>query len=129
MFEQIEMINMARALTDHAAKRNTVIARNIANADTPDYKAKDLEPFNKVYRQSAGPGLRTTRQGHLATPEFSPANAREITAGEVPSPNGNSVSLEEELVKTAQLKREHDISVGIYRSALDVMRLSLSKRV
>lgn len=128
MFERIEMINMARALTGHAARRNTVVARNIANADTPDYKASDLEPFEKTYRQASAPGLRVTRSGHMATPAFSPANPREVVTGEVPSPNGNSVSLEEELVKTAQLKREHDISLGIYRSALDLMRLSLGRR-
>lgn len=129
VFERIEMLNMARALTGHAAQRNTVVARNIANADTPGYKAGDLEPFEKTYRRASAPGLRVTRVGHMETPAFSPADAREIVTGEVPSPNGNSVSLEEELVKTAQLKREHDLSLGIYRSALDLMRLSLGKRV
>lgn len=128
MFEHIEMIKMARALTGHAAQRNTVIARNIANADTPEYRPSDLEPFEKVYRQGTAPGLRTTRERHLSTPAFSPAHAREINNGEVPSPNGNAVSIEEELVKTAQLKRQHDLSLGIYRSALDIMRMSIGKR-
>lgn len=129
MFEKIEMMRMARAMGQHVAQRQTVVARNIANADTPDYKARDLEPFEDSYRRRDGiPALRTSDPRHIASPDWSPAAARQITGEAGVSPNGNSVSLEAEMLKAAELKREHDLSLGIYRSALDLMRTSIGRR-
>jgi flagellar basal-body rod protein FlgB len=44
-----------------------------------------------------------------------------------PSPNGNTVSLETELVRSASAKRQHDVSLAIYRSSLDILRASLGR--
>ena len=128
MFEKIEMLRMARAMGQHAAQRQTVVARNIANADTPGYKARDIEPFEEGYRRAAFGALRATDPRHLQTPDWSPAAARPVFQDGGASPNGNSVSLEEEMLKAAELKREHDLSLGIYRSALDLMRTSTGRR-
>lgn len=129
MFEKIEMMRMARAMGQHVAQRQTMVARNIANADTPDYKARDLEAFEDSYRRSdGGAALRTTDPRHVATPDWSPASAQIATGERGVSPNGNSVSLEDEMLKAAELKREHDLSLGIYRSALDLMRTSIGRR-
>lgn len=129
MFEKIEMMRMARAMGRHAAERQIIVARNIANSDTPDYKAKDLEPFEDSYRrQATGATLRATDPRHLAGPDWSPAAARVVSTESDIAPNGNSVSLEGEMLKAAQLKREHDLSLGIYRSALDLMRTSIGRR-
>ncbi|RNF35183.1 FlgB family protein [Paracoccus methylarcula] len=128
MFERIELMNMARAMTDHAVRRNTVVARNIANADTPGFKTRDLQSFADSYRRTDPPPLRTSRSGHVATPFWSAASPREVMSGTRNSPNGNSVSLEEEMLKLAETKREHDLSLGIYRSALTLMRTSIDRR-
>lgn len=129
MFEKIEMMRMARAMGQHVAQRQAIVARNIANADTPGYKAQDLQSFEDSYRRRDDlPALRTTDRRHLPTPEWSPAAARVLPAETGVSPNGNSVSLEDEMLKAAELKREHDLSLGIYRSALDLMRTSIGRR-
>ncbi|MBM3605196.1 MAG: FlgB family protein [Alphaproteobacteria bacterium] len=129
MFENIEMMRMARAMGQHVSQRHVLVARNIANADTPGYRAADMQPFAESYRRSAaGDPLRTTSHRHLALPEWSPGAPRAIQAEGPVSPNGNSVSLEEEMVRAAEVKREHELSLGIYRSALDLMRSSLGRR-
>lgn len=129
MFEKIEMMRMARAMGQHVAERQTIVARNIANADTPGYKAQDLQAFEDSYRgRNDIPALRTTDERHLSTPDWSPAAARVTSAETGVSPNGNSVSLEDEMLKAAELKREHDLSLGIYRSALELMRTSIGRR-
>ncbi len=122
MFEKIEMMRMARAMGQHAAQRHVVVARNIANADTPGYRAQDLG-----YHRATTGALRVTNARHLDRPDWSPAS-RIVTPDGETSPNGNSVSLEEEMLKAAELKRQHDLSLGIYRSALDLMRSSLGRR-
>jgi len=127
MFEKIEMMRMARAMGQHAAQRHVVVARNIANADTPGYRAQDLGSFEDGYHRATTGALRVTNARHLDRPDWSPAS-RIVTPDGETSPNGNSVSLEEEMLKAAELKRQHDLSLGIYRSALDLMRSSLGRR-
>ena len=126
MFEKIEMMRMARALGQHASQRQITVARNIANADTPGFKAEDVASFADNYRAASAP-MRTTDPRHLDAPEWSPA-AHAATAETGVSPNGNSVSLEEEMLKAAEVKRSHDLSLGIYSSALDLMRTSIGRR-
>ncbi|MFV0382878.1 FlgB family protein [Paracoccus sp. (in: a-proteobacteria)] len=128
MFERIEMMNMARAMTDHAARRQIIVARNVANADTPGFKTLDLEAFEDSYRRSDMAGLRATRSGHLGSADWSPAASREFGVETGLSPNGNSVSLEDEMVKEAETRREHELSLGIYRSSLDLLRTSIGRR-
>lgn len=127
MFEGLELLRMTHAMGDHVAQRQSIVARNIANADTPGYRARDLEPFEASYRRDAFGPMRRTDSRHLATPDWSPATAHVLTQDGELSPNGNSISLEEEMLKAAELKREHDLSLGIYRSALGLMRTSIGR--
>lgn len=129
MFEKIEMMQMARAMGLHVQQRHIETARNIANADTPGYRARDLPDFAETYRQERAAGvLRVSHARHMDSPRWSPAGAR-VTEAEGPvSPNGNSVSLEEEMVRGAEVKRQHDMSLAIYRSGLDLIRSSLGRR-
>jgi flagellar basal-body rod protein FlgB len=50
------------------SRRNEVLASNLANADTPGYKARDFD-FNAILRREMQPAVRlaTTRPGHIAT--------------------------------------------------------------
>lgn len=128
MFERIETLRMAAAMAVHAAGRQAVIASNVANADTPGYRAGDLRSFAETYAGRGEPlPLRATRPGHLAAPEA--ARPREVVLDRAaePSPNGNTVSLETELVRSASAKRQHDVSLAIYRSSLDLLRSSLGR--
>ena len=127
MFERIELMSIARAMTDHAAKRQTVVARNVANADTPGYAARDLEPFEDSYRNQHAPELRRTRTGHIDATVWTADERREFSVDGPASPNGNNVSLEEEMLRAAETKKQHELSLGIYRSALDLMRTSLGR--
>ena len=127
MFEKIEMMRMARALGAHASERHLVVARNIANADTPGFKAADTASFADSYHASSLTPMRTTDPRHLATPDWSPLTRQTVDETGL-SPNGNSVSLEEEMLKAAEVKRGHDLSLGIYSSALDLMRTSIGRR-
>lgn len=129
MFEKIEMLRMARAMGQHTQARHIEVARNIANADTPGFRAHDLRPFAETYRQAEEGGtLRVSNARHLDAPQWSPGGARVIEVAGPVSPNGNSVSLEEEMVRAAEVKSSHDRSLTIYRSGLDLLRSSLGRR-
>ncbi len=127
MFEKIDTMRMARSLMRHAADRQSVVARNVANADTPGYRAADLTGFAQTWRNGAAGDLRATRPDHL--PRIGWQDGGRLIADDAPaSPNGNTVTLEEEMLKAAEVKREHELSLGIYRSAIDLMRKAIGRR-
>jgi flagellar basal-body rod protein FlgB len=127
MFESIATLRMAGEMALHAAARQAVIAANVANADTPGYRAGDLRSFAETWRDGGTLALRTTRPQHLAEDASLRHGSAVADKGAEPSPNGNTVSLETELVRSASAKRQHDISLAIYKSSLDILRASLGR--
>lgn len=120
MFENLDIFRMAQSMAVHAGKRQAVIAQNVANSDTPGYKALDIKPFSEILQQ-AQPGKTPLR---TAVAQLSPFAVTD--SGE--SPNGNSVSVEQEIMKSVDASRQHDQALAIYRSALTIMRTSLGRR-
>jgi flagellar basal-body rod protein FlgB len=116
---------MAQALAAQSGARMAVIAENVANADTPGYKAKDVPAFAEVY-EAEGMQMRTTRPGHLGTATSGASVVADIARGHE-SPNGNSVSLEAEMVKSVETRQNHDMALAIYRATSDVIRASLGR--
>jgi flagellar basal-body rod protein FlgB len=125
MFEKLELTRMAQALASHAGARMGVIARNVAHADTPGYKAQDLPDFADVYGTS-GDGMRSTRPGHLDGPAPMVSAIPVIAQGRE-APNGNTVSLEGEMVKSVEARQSHEMALAVYRATSDVIRASLGR--
>lgn len=124
LFERIDTMRMARDLGAHAANRQRVIATNVANADTPGYRARDLREFDP---DRAPVQLKATRPGHVAAGGWGSA-AGIIDARGEPSPNGNSVSIEDEMLRAADAKRQFDLSLSVMQSGLTMMRTALGRR-
>jgi flagellar basal-body rod protein FlgB len=51
MFDRLEIFSLASAQARHAAARQAVVAQNIANSDTPGYRARDIGDFADMLRQ------------------------------------------------------------------------------
>lgn len=90
---------------DVAVFRGKLIAANVAHAETPNYKAADLD-FSKVLSAVEGTGeiaLAKTNPMHLSTETSGPLvpiRYKMQPTGE-PRADGNTVNLEEELIKLA----------------------------
>ena len=128
MFENLDIFRMSYAMARHAGARQAVVAQNMANADTPGYAARDIAAFAALYEtsgRSAAP--RATRPGHLLGSGGStgpdPFTDDEATR----DPNGNSVSLETEMLRAIDVQRQHDRAIAIYRSSLTVLRTALGR--
>ena len=119
MFQNLDLFQQSAALARHAGRAQSLIARNIANADTPGYQARHLAPFDPGDR---GGTWQATRAGHLS-PEGQ--GARILTATEATSPNGNSVSLESEIFAAVEAQRSHNNALAIYRHALTMIRTAV----
>lgn len=127
MFDKPEILRMAAMSAANAASRLGAIGRNIANADTPGYRATDLKGFAETYRGQGELALNATRPGHLGGATDPARVARIAIAGHL-SPNGNNVSLEGEMMRAAVVRKDHDLALSIYRSSLGILRTSLGRR-
>ena len=125
MFQSLDVFKTSMAMARHAGQMQAVTAQNIANADTPRYKAKDLPSFHGMMGGSSG-AMRATRAKHLNGSQALQARAEERSKDM--DPNGNTVSLELEMVKAVDAKRQHDRALSIYRSGLSIMRASINTR-
>jgi flagellar basal-body rod protein FlgB len=128
MPQQLEILRMSQAMAVNAAARASAVARNIAQADTPGYKAREVAPFAETYRGAEGLAPRATRAGHLAGTSAPAAPELRLAATGTESPNGNTVSLEGEMMKAVEARRQHDTALAIYRKSLDILRLGLGRR-
>ncbi len=126
MFEIPDVMRMAQEKARHSAARQVVIAENIAQANTPGFRARDIAAFSDSYRSD--PTLRATRATHLDAPG-SRAELRPHVDSDAPTfaPNGNTVSLEREMMRAAKTRQGHDLALSIYSSARTVLRTALGR--
>lgn len=108
MMEKLELTRMSQGLAAHSGARLGLLARNVAHSDTPGYRAVDLPRFADVYRAGAG------GKGMQPLPL-----ARE--------PNGNSVSLEDQMRRMADVRQAHEMALAVYRSTSSVIRSALGR--
>ena len=127
MFQNLEVFQMSSAMARHAGARQALISENIANSDTPGYKSKDLNNFKDVFSTDQTGIQKATRDSHLhGSSEFGHSSEIIQMRGSN-SPNGNSVSIEGEMLKAAETNKQHDRSLAIYKSAMKILRFSLGK--
>jgi len=124
MGEPLRIFQTASAMAQHAGKRQALTAQNVANSDTPGYVAKSMPSFADTYGSHANFEMRTTRTNHISN-----ATHRQMSreGGSEPSPNGNAVSVEEEMFRAVEISREHNRALTIYRHALTVIRTTLGR--
>jgi flagellar basal-body rod protein FlgB len=127
VFENLEIFKMAGDMARHAVTRQEVIAKNIANADTPEYRAKDIASFARTYEQASGTTMRATRAAHILAPKDAAADYGVFETSGATSPNGNTVSLETEMMKSSQVRHEHDLALAIYKSSMNILRTSIGR--
>lgn len=119
MFQTLDLFTLSGDMARHAALRQTVVAQNIANADTPGYQARAIPAFGDLV---SAPAMRSARAGHLS------AATAPVSRLAEPSPNGNSVSLELEMINAVEAQREHSRALSIYRHSMSVIRSVIGGR-
>lgn len=115
------------------SQRQAVLAQNIANADTPDYRPRDLreKDFLRLAQGYAGRPTRIavakTDQGHLAgkgSARIGLAGAEQRLPYEI-SPDGNAVILEEQTAKAGQTALDHQLASNVYKKYIGMIKTAL----
>lgn len=127
MFQNLDMFKTAMSMARHAGVKQALTSQNVANSDTPGYRARSVTSFADLVPDNPRElALRTTRSAH-----FGHRNSLETTPVETRAnsdPNGNSVVLESEILNSVDTKRQHDRALAIYRASLGMLRSALSKQ-
>ena len=109
-------------------RRQSVLAQNVANADTPGYRPRDLSPFRReLDGQAARLALARTQAGHGGGSTAAALGARtERNAAEV-TPDGNAVSLDREAMRIAETDTAHAMAMAVHRSFMGLFRATLGR--
>lgn len=114
--DPLYLFDLASRQTRWASVRQATITGNIANANTPGYTARDVEPFNAVMNQTRL-SMAQTSPGHLDVPFAGAQTTKNGTqdSWEI-SASGNSVNIDQEMLKAADVNRTYTLNTNIVRS-------------
>jgi flagellar basal-body rod protein FlgB len=110
-------------------ERQRVLAENVANADTPGFRGRDLKQldFNDALRATGSVKVATTAPNHIggsAAGRF-PTDNR---GGFETTPRGNAVVLEDEMLKVAQTQMDHQAATALYARSIGLIKTALGRR-
>jgi flagellar basal-body rod protein FlgB len=113
--EPVSLFDLAAQQSRWLAVRQSAVASNVANANTPGYVAVDVEPFEKVLDKT-GVRMAATQAAHLTGQGTESGFA--VSEQDDPSilPSGNSVSLEDELLKAGDIRRQFELNTAIVKA-------------
>lgn len=114
-------------------QRQEVLARNIANADTPGYRPHDLRPFSfskMLDEPRQAVTMTATDSGHLSGRRREQADlaTRAERAPYETAPAGNAVVLEEQMAKVNETAVSHSLATGLYRKHLSMLNTATGPR-
>jgi flagellar basal-body rod protein FlgB len=130
---QIPLFSLMKSRMQMLGDRQRVIAENVANVSTPGYTPRDVDQkeFGRLLAQSASPAgagqvrMTATHAAHM-TPEPSGSMIAAVKAApdSETTLDGNSVVVEEQMMKIAETRMDFETMVGLYQKSLGLLRLA-----
>jgi len=127
MLDSMSFFALASKRLDWLAARQKVISENVANANTPDFLAKEVAGFDSVLAGTQS-GMTTTNARHIATGSGGHGGPQVMTdaAAWERSIDGNTVVLEQQTVKAAEVSESYRLAAQLYRKGHDLLTLSVT---
>ena len=128
---ELPILSMLRTKMQWHQERQRLLAENVSNADTANYRPRDLTALqfadSGALARPGGPvGLATTQSNHIAAANGSQFGDRR--GGYDVRPSGNSVNLEDEMMKVAANQMDHQAAISLYSRSMGLFRTALGKR-
>jgi len=131
----IPILSMLRTRLEWAQERQRVLAENVANADTPNFRPRDQsaptigDPSRAPPPAIANVALALTEQGHIAGAMSGTSAFRTTREGGYDvHPTGNAVNLEEEMMKVAANNMDYQAVTALYSRSLNLFKVALGKK-
>jgi|TARA_B110000196_G_C20870229_1_gene531655 flagellar basal-body rod protein FlgB len=131
-FNNITLFASARKRLDWLTQRQEVLAQNIANADTPKYRASDLKGFKFheiLRRESMQLNMSASEGDHLPgqRKRLRSFSEHKVRSPYETAPNGNSVVLEEQMAKVNESQINHQFTTNIYKKHIKMFMMALGR--
>lgn len=127
----LKLFKLAMTRMDWASQRQRVLSQNISNADTPDYRPKDLNPvdFKQVLRGAMAPPVLVSRTNvnHLKGTIPEPEPFRDMSQRKTfeASPDGNQVVVEEQMQKVSDTRAAYDTAITLMQANLKMLSIAI----
>jgi flagellar basal-body rod protein FlgB len=106
--------------------RQQLLASNIANADTPHYKAVDIDFGQALHQALAGPALRTTHPRHLTASNSGPFGVAVLYRTDVQGNiDGNTVDMDRERAQFAENALRYEALVRLLNVEIQHLKAAL----
>jgi flagellar basal-body rod protein FlgB len=110
----VYLFDLAGRHSQWLAVRQSAIAGNVANANTPSYQAKGVRPFEEVIsRTQLAMAASNPRHMQTSGTDIITAAGRGSSAA---SPSRNAVSLEQEMIAAGEVSRDFALNTSIVKS-------------
>lgn len=108
-------------------KKQSVLAENVANSDTPGYKAKELAPFTFAETlKQVNVGITTTDVRHIVPASMAGINAKTVKVKTSETlPSGNSVDLESQMMEVSKTGIEYNTITSLMRKIDKLFEIAL----
>jgi flagellar basal-body rod protein FlgB len=112
-------------------ERQQVLAQNVANADTPNFKPRDLKAvsFRDLVAGSSSGKLQVaaTQAHHLVPAGASAAFRADVERNVELSPSGNGVNIEDQMLKVSSTANEYQMTANLYRRQIAMLKTVLGR--
>jgi len=118
--------NLAKALTNrmnYLSQRQGVLSSNIANVNTPDFKAKDITFAQALSEAQLKPSM--TNGKHMATDSSSVSTGKLTESDLNPKNNGNTVRIDEQLIKMNEAQLQFNLVTSLFSKHASMQRIAL----
>jgi len=123
----MDLSNALKHRMDFLVQRQGIVSGNIANVNTPDYAARDIDFRAMTERHLAGQGMVTTDQQHLNGVGGGGAMAGALNTKTYPVRlDGNAVTIEEEMLKMGSIRSEHALLNSAYAKYTQMYKTAIS---
>jgi flagellar basal-body rod protein FlgB len=126
---EIPVLAMLRTRMQWHQERQQLLAENVANANSPRFKPRDLAPPDLTRQQpAAAVALVRTSPAHLAVGDAGTAQFEFERSGQFEvRPAGNAVTLEDEMLKVAANQMDYQAVTALYARGLALIKTALGK--
>jgi flagellar basal-body rod protein FlgB len=125
----VPLLSLLRERMTWLHQRQDVLSQNVANADTPGYVARDLkaQDFSDILSGETmrGNTLMATDPRHISLSSTTSSRFEEQASADQGSPNGNAVSLEEEMIKVSETQAQFQAAANLYAKAMTMMKTAI----
>lgn len=121
-----DLFDLAERKLSWLGRRQEALSQNVANANTPGFQSKDIEPFSAQLARSGG-ALALDNSSHLHIAGIAQTPATQLSRNGGRSPDRNTVILEDQLTKIADTSMNQQLVENIYRKYTGLFRLALGR--